>query len=256
MIECIKVVNLERSPERLARFIALHPGVPAERFPAVDGGTLDRDACVRDGIITDDNHYRTGAIGCAMSHINLWRECAAGTIPFHVVEDDIILRHDFQAMASAALATLADWDIVLWTHNLDWPLQIRPSPGFGVVVVQYDYEALQHEAFVSATAPTTLMPLVAAAGTGCYSVSPRGAARILNDCLPIGTAMPRYLEKLEGGWTNTGIDVELSRHYADWQAFVALPQLAAANHDQNNSSIRGHLAAMHDFRIANRAPID
>ncbi len=254
MIERIRIVNLERSPQRLAQFMEWHPGLPIERFPAVDGATLDRDACIRDGIIAADNRYIPGALGCAMSHINLWRQCAAGAEPFHVAEDDIVLRPDFLSVASTLLGTLDAWDIVLWTHNFDWPVQTRPAPGLGIVVVQYDYETVNQAQFRSGTVMPALLPLVTAAGTGCYSVSPRGAARMLADCLPVGHADASYLLKLGAGWDNTGIDVEMSRHYGDWLAYVALPPLAVSANSQVGSTIRGHFAAMHDPAIANRAP--
>jgi glycosyl transferase family 25 len=250
----LRVINLARSPERMARFAAQNPGLAAERSPAVDGAAIDRAACIRDGIIAAANAYRPGALGCALSHIALWRQCAAGTEAFHVSEDDVVFRHDFSTVAAALLAGLPEWDIVLWAHNLDWPVQIEPAPGTGVVVVQYDHEATAPDKFRSGTTVPLLAPLVSAAGTPCYSVSPRGAARMLAGCLPIGNVSARYLHKLDTAWYNTGIDVELCRHYADWRAFVALPFLAMADNDQSASTIRGHLQALHDPRIANRAP--
>ena len=256
-IERIRVINLERSPERLTRFIERHPGLPVERFPAVDGAGLDRDACVKDGVITADNEYSPGAIGLAMSHIKLWRQCSAGSEPFHIAEDDAILRRDFESVAGTLLDTLDDWDIVLWGHNRDWPVHIRPAQGVGVVVVQYDHEAVDETSlnlFRSATVTPILTPLFSAAGTCCYSVSPRGATRMLADCLPIGRESAKYLAKTGADWYNTGIDVELSRHYAEWRAYVALPLVAVSDNDQSASTIRGHLSAMHDPAIANRAP--
>lgn len=252
MIDCIKVINLDRTPERLTQFLARNPGVPAERFPAVDGALADRADCLRDGILDTDNIYRAGAIGCAMSHIGLWRDCAAGDKAFHIVEDDAILRHDFLPAANAMLGGLDEWDIILWGHNLDWPLQIKAAAGLGVVVVQYDHETLAVEPFQKTTTPSMLMPLVSAAALCCYSVSPSGAKRILADCLPVGSARPRYLEKLESGWANTGIDVELSRHYARWRSYVAFPMIAVSENIHSASTIQGHLAAIHDSAITNR----
>jgi GR25 family glycosyltransferase involved in LPS biosynthesis len=252
----LRIINLDRTPDRLAAFIARHPGVTFERFAAVDGGTIARADCIRDGIITPDNLYRPGAIGLALSHITLWRQCAAGSQPFHVAEDDISLRNDFRATAADLLAGLSEWDVVLWTNNFDWPVKIRPAPGVGPVVMQYDPEEARREfsLFPLATTRPTLTRLVSAAGTGCYSVSPRGAARMLADCLPLGRISASYVAKPGFGWDNMGIDVEMSRHYNDWQAFLSLPPLAVAPNDQSSSTIRGHLAAMHDPAIANRAP--
>jgi len=127
-----------------------------------------------------------GALGCAMSHVRLWRQCAAGNEPFHIAEDDLFCRTDFAATAQACLDRLTDWDIVVWAYNLDWPVQARLAPGSGVTVVQYDYTSVHHDRFRAGRVTPFLAPLVSAAGTGCYSISPRGAARALADCLPIG----------------------------------------------------------------------
>jgi hypothetical protein len=157
-------------------------------------------------------------------------------------------------MAAALLATLPAWDIVLWTNNFDWPVQLLP-PALGAAVLQYDPAALdkQLDQFRALTAPPALMKLGSAAGTSCYSISPAGAARMLADCLPLGRISASYVPKPGYGWDNMGIDVEMSRHYAKWQAFLAVPPLAVTPNDQTTSTIRGHLAAMHDPAIANRA---
>ena len=55
-------------------------------------------------------------------------------------------------------------------------------------------------------------------------------------------------------WNNTGIDVELSRHYAGPGAYVSVPLLAVTPNDRNRSTIRGHLAALHDPNRAANAP--
>lgn len=255
-IEPIRVINLDRTPERIKQFLARHPYLPVERFAAVDGAAIDRSACVREGIIAADNDYKPGAIGIAMSHVSLWRQCAAGTTAFHIVEDDVVLRHDFQAVAQRLLDTLDEWDVVLWGHNFDWPVQIRPAQGIGIGVVQYDHQAVDEtsvDSFRSDTVIPFLAPLYSAAGICCYSVSPSGAARMLADCLPIRGEAAEYLAKTGKSWNNTGIDVEMSRHYPKWRAYVAMPPVAVSYNDQSTSTIRGHLAAIHDPAIANRA---
>jgi GR25 family glycosyltransferase involved in LPS biosynthesis len=251
----VTVISLDRTPERFAKFRELHSGLAIERFPAVDGGRLDRSACIGDGLITEDNHYNAGALGTASSHVALWRQCAAAAGPLHIVEDDVILRADFAAMSAGVLQSLEHWDVVLWTHNFDWPVMVRPAAGVGPVVMQYDPEVAAREVdtFRAGRLRPMLVPLASAAGIGCYSVSPRGAARMLADCLPIGARQPRYVAGKGGEWANTGLDVEMSRHYDNWRAFLALPPLAVAPNDQSASTIRGHLAAMHDPAIAQKA---
>jgi len=250
-----RVINLTRTPERWTRFVEQNPGIPAERWAAVDGAKLDRQVCIKDGIITAANEFTPGALGVAMSHLTLWRECTAGSEPYHIAEDDVVFRKDLPSMAQSVLEGLKHWDIVLWGHNLDWPVQVSLAPGTGVTAVQYDHEALALDRFQAARVVPMLAPLISAAGLLCYSISPQGAAHILSQCLPVGNEVATYLVKIKDRhWLNSGIDVELSRHYARLRAFIALPLLAVGKNDQTASTIRGHLAAIHDYRIANRAP--
>jgi GR25 family glycosyltransferase involved in LPS biosynthesis len=255
MISPLRVISLDRTPERFTQFLKSNPHVPVERFPAANGIALDRSECVRQGVITEDNAYRPGALGAALSHVTLWRHCAARSEPYHIAEDDVILRADFPDAAAAMLRTLVTWDIVLWTHNFDWPVMLRP-PGVGPVVMQFNPEdvSLRPVAFQWAITPPILLPLVSAAGIGCYSVTPTGAAKLLAACLPIGNECATYVANLTRSWSNTGIDVEMARHYGDQHAFMAIPPLAVVPNNQTASTIRGHLASLHDPATANRAP--
>jgi GR25 family glycosyltransferase involved in LPS biosynthesis len=244
----LRVISLDRTPQRFEQFLALNPGISVSRFPACDGALLNVADCIRDGLVTERNAYIPGALGIARSHVTLWRECVAGGAPIHIAEDDVILREDFWPRVAAMLGALPAWDIVLWSHNFDWPVMVAPAPGTGRAVLQYlePGSAMDPFAFRFSAAPSYLLPLHSAAGIGCYSITPAGAAHLLARCLPIGTAMAEYATRPGTGWENTGIDVEMSRHYAGMAAFVAVPPLALAPNDQEASTIRGRLAALHD----------
>jgi GR25 family glycosyltransferase involved in LPS biosynthesis len=232
MIDLVHLINLDRSPGRLAEFAARHPNIPFTRFPAVEGAAFDRSAFIDSGLITADNTYTPGYIGSAASHTALWRMCAAGSKPFHIAEDDVVLHNDFAFVAEATLKTLCDWDLVLWVHNMDWPLEVRLSPGVGVCFVHYDPDGVDPGPMLAAEAPPKMLPLVTAAGIECYSLSPTGAAKLLELCLPIG-AEPAELSRYHKGpwWRNTGLDVEMSRHYRSLRAYVALPMIGYASND-------------------------
>jgi GR25 family glycosyltransferase involved in LPS biosynthesis len=247
----LRVISLDRTPQRFEQFRIWNRGLDIVRIPAVEGSLLDRAELLRQGLITDGCRYSAGALGNALSHIRLWQECAAGDAPFHIAEDDVILRADFHAMSAALLQSLPEWDIVMWTHNLDWPVKLRPGPGFGAATMQYEpgEGAQDHDTFRNATVMPVLPRLYSAAGTGCYSVSPQGAARMLADCLPLSGKPASYSPRPDVAWQNGGIDVEMCRHYENWRAHVALPPLAFAPNDMEASTIRGHLAALHSAHI-------
>jgi hypothetical protein len=242
MSELFRVISLDRTPQRFAQFMAWNPGLAVERFAAFDGALLSTQDCIAEGLITAANQYIPGALGVARSHVTLWRQCAAGTAPFHIAEDDVILRADFWEAAHRALDAIPEWDIVLWAYNMDWPVKFAPAAGIGPAFAHYSPDAMDIAAFRSATRPAVLLPLISAAGIGCYSISPAGAARMLAACLPIGDAPAEFAAKPGMGWRNTGLDVEMSRHYAGQRAFLAMPPLALAPNDQATSTIRGSLS--------------
>jgi GR25 family glycosyltransferase involved in LPS biosynthesis len=246
MMQC-HVINLQTRPDRLRNFQAANPGFAFERFDAVNGAAYSRDAAIRDGLITADNEYTDAAIGCALSHVSLWRHAVASGRPVCVLEDDVLVRDDFAAAATAMLAGLARWDVVFWTWNLDWPLCFLPGEGQARAWLQTDPYAIRgrYDAFKADTRPALLARLISLAAAACYVVSPEGAARLLRRCLPIGR-VPGDLYN-DGStaiaWINGGIDVEMSRHLAALDAYVAIPPLAVAINDLATSSIRGlHVA--------------
>ena len=190
--------------------------------------------------------YFPGALGAALSHSTLWKACAVGTEIFHIVEDDIVLRSDFGEIAKQQLSGLSDWDIVLWSHNLDWPVVVGPILGGENAVIQYAAKDVvtKLEAFQATTTQAALLPLVSAAGIGCYSLSPHGAAKLLATCLPIGSTQARFAVEGHLGWNNTGIDVEMARHYSKLRAYISFPPLAVTPNEFAKSTIRGHFAPM------------
>jgi glycosyl transferase family 25 len=237
----LTVISLDRTPRRFEQFLTWNPGIEVKRFPAIDGAKLSVMECIRNNLITKENTYIPGALGTALSHIALWRTCASGAEPFHIAEDDIVLRADFWARVGEFLNNLPDWDIALWSHNFDWPVVVAPVVGGALAAIQYDPQdkRIQLKAFRTTATQSALLPLVSAAGISCYSISPSGARRMLADCLPIGSNKARFAPVPGSGWNNTGIDVEMSRHYQNMRAFIAFPPLALAPNDHAESTIRG-----------------
>ena len=107
------VINLDRDQERLRLFLEVNGHLTDYvRFSAVDGRTMDRAALEREGIIAANLTYNNGQLGCALSHIALWRMAIAEDRIITVVEDDAILAPDFVAARDAFVRTLpAEWAI-------------------------------------------------------------------------------------------------------------------------------------------------
>ena len=71
----VHLINLDLSVHRLAKFFIRNPDLTGViRASGVDGSELDKQKLVEEGIIANDLSYRSGSLGCAMSHIGLWRK--------------------------------------------------------------------------------------------------------------------------------------------------------------------------------------
>ncbi len=101
----VLLINLDRSPERLAEFHAeaAHCGLAFERLPAVDGRTL-KEAEIA-ALVDPKFRFQPmgpGEIGIFLSHREAWRIAAAGPDRWTaVMEDDVRLADDVPALLAA-----------------------------------------------------------------------------------------------------------------------------------------------------------
>ncbi|WP_160000324.1 glycosyltransferase family 25 protein [Roseomonas sp. 18066] len=242
MDNLIRVISLDRTPERFALFQKLNPDLAIERFAACDGRLLDRRLCVEKGLFASGLPYSAGACGSAVSHIALWNDCISRDMPMHIAEDDAVIRPDFHAVAARLLAAQQGWDIVLWSHNDNWPVGlVSPVAGTVSVLEGAPLSAAilgdAYPVFRAFRGMPALVPLASAAGLGLYSISPRGARKLLQRCLPLAGEPARDARDLTKSWRNTALDVELSRHYAGLDAYLALPIMAVMINDEDMSTI-------------------
>ena len=240
MTVLVNVISLDRTPRRWQTFIEHNSAIPSRRFAAIDGALLDRDALVRDGIIDGSNRYSQSALGNLMSHVTLWRQCVADDVPYFIAEDDALLHPDFMERASAMLAPLGLWDICYWGWNFNWPLRVDLSPTVRNVVMVFDQADMRRQIrlFRGSETSSALVRLDSCAGIVCYSISPRGAANLLDRCLPVGMTPARAVIKPGSAWRNTALDVEMSRHHAGLLSFACLPPLAFVLNDNSTYAER------------------
>ena len=238
-VERITVISLDRTPQRLRRFVELNSHLSIDLFSAVDGHDLDRGRCIESGLIASDNLYTPGALGSAASHVALWRRCVDSKRPIHIAEDDAVIRHDFAAVAGGMLARLPSWDYVLWGWNFDWPMKLQLGPGLGTAILEANQNELRQEwrSFQASRPAATLARLVTCSGTCCYSLSPDGARRLLERALPVGAAPAAFALNAQVTVANTSLDIELSRHFEALEAYVAIPCLAMSLNVHGESTI-------------------
>jgi GR25 family glycosyltransferase involved in LPS biosynthesis len=108
----IRVISLTSTPERRRRFAEAHEGVGFAFFDAIDGRTAAHTPFLH----VPHTH---GAIGCALSHLALWRLATTTGETLTIAEDDAILRHDFEVASAVAMARAPrDWHIIVWEFRL------------------------------------------------------------------------------------------------------------------------------------------
>jgi GR25 family glycosyltransferase involved in LPS biosynthesis len=115
------VINLKRRPDRLRNFFTKNKDelYPITVFEGVDGKTLLPSHKVQKAFSTGDYNYRRGIVGCAMSHIKIWKEFVTklSTNYCIVFEDDAELCKDFHHKVLYLLDKHKDFDIMFLHYN-------------------------------------------------------------------------------------------------------------------------------------------
>ncbi|WP_338699206.1 glycosyltransferase [Bradyrhizobium sp. 26S5] len=223
----ICVLNLDQSTGRWDKFRTRNAHLGRfERISAIDGSKLDRSQLERQGLIAPGLDYSAGALGCALSHVQLWQKAASQDQPMTVFEDDAVSHPAFDEHRSAVLAQLpADWDVILWGYVYD-PLFLWIDLGFSAAELRF-YDRTEPFAWSDTSDGRPIYRphrLRHAFGTQAYSISPRGASRLLSAVLPLkkqfipfpGT--PIVIE-------DQGIDGAMNTAYQAMRSFVCVPPL-------------------------------
>lgn len=238
----IYVISLDRSVERFSTFLERNAHLAdITRARAVDGACLDRDDLLARGVLSPEVGYTNASLGCAVSHACLWQIASAMDMPMTIAEDDALFRHDFGASAHALIATLPrDWDLVQWGWNFNSLLCVDLLPGIASCVLLCDQDGIRQNMarFQQTELPLAAFRLLRAHGIVCYSVSPAGAKKLLELCLPIRD-VDVWFPVANLVTRNDGIDMMMSLAYPEMRAFVSLPPLVVTENRPETSTIRG-----------------
>jgi GR25 family glycosyltransferase involved in LPS biosynthesis len=234
-------LNMAKRTERNERFLKWNaPVADVERVEAVNGSGLRVEELIRNGMIQEPlKTYTAGGLGCAASHKKMWERSVAENAVVTVAEDDAVLNRRFAQKAEALLASLGpDWDIVLWGWNFDAILHFEILEGMKRMVMRPDRRPLGDRLceFQEKDYDARPFRLIAAFGTICYSVSPKGAEQLLRLCFPLKNERIT-VPGMKGTLPNAGIDVVMIKHYRKLKSYVSLPPLVWTENDKSASDI-------------------
>lgn len=206
------LINMDRSRDRLrAATRQLNAaGVPFVRVAAVDGGVVDRSALATSGDATGwcTRFCTDGMLGCALSHIGVWKRVRDDDLPCALVlEDDVELVPGFASKLRAALRQVPDdYDLLyLGCFGLCSPLSSSSTTDDGGGIGVVDVGAASDAAASMAVKPLVIALTFATSrrrrqrvrlgarvgdgsifvpvfpsGTHCYVISAQGAAKLAN----------------------------------------------------------------------------
>jgi GR25 family glycosyltransferase involved in LPS biosynthesis len=231
------VISLERTPERLSAFMRDNGGlIDFTLVPAVDGENLP---FIEPSISDGTSQYSNGAMGCALSHINLWKQVAASGRAATILEDDAVLNENFRAYQERLiLSAPPEWDLILWGWNFDSILHVDPQSGVGMTLMSFDQSEMRKgvETFKKSQLDSSLYKLRNAFGTMCYSISKSGAEKMMYRILPLRRDV-MYIPGFKGFIKNFGLDSIMNKYYSELSCLVSYPPIAVTHNDKNQSTV-------------------
>jgi hypothetical protein len=229
-----KVINLNRTPERLREFRRINHWFSFERFEAIDGKLVDRTKLVELNLMTlpTSKRYTDGAVGVAMSHRALWQECIESNESFTIIEDDAYLNPDIKSIIEKYTDN-DNWDFIFWGSNLDQWMGIELIPGITTAHVTFDHPLLLkniNQITKIKIENPVLYRCYWGVGLVCYSINPKSAKYLLDVIFPLKD----YFDFRD----NFGIDNSIIEELQNMKSFMCMPPLVLTKNDRLNSTIQ------------------
>lgn len=246
------VINLDRSTARWGTFQRMNaPVIPFSRFSAIEGAAQSRAGLAASGVLNQDVPYTDGAVGCAMSHVALWKKAISENRNLTICEDDAVFNAEFPLRSEALLQQLEGrFDLILWGWNFDSVMSYQLLPGVSICAARFDQGRMRAnlERFRTLRFQPTLYRLARAFGLPAYTVSPQGAQTLLSRCLPLRNMSVRF-PGYDHMFPNNGIDIVMSALYPDLRAYVSLPPLVVTPNERAVSTVQTDGADLHETII-------
>ena len=237
------VISLKRSKERRSIFLRENSHVDFTFFDAIDGSSLSKSIIHDPNLFSLNLRYTKGAYGCALSHLSLWEFAIQENHVVTIIEDDVILRVDFEHQKNKLIESLDfDWDIVLWGWNFDHVLSLNLIPNISPVMILFNQDQLRSstDSFKIEMHEPILYPLDKTFGIPAYSISPKGAKLFKSSCFPLipfEIQFPLMDRKIH----NNGIDIAMNMVYQNSASLVSFPPLAITKNIHEISTVQNNI---------------
>jgi glycosyl transferase family 25 len=220
----IFVINLKRSTDRREQFDKNNSKyIHKYNFhEAVDGNQLEINKLPSNIYDKKATGYTKGAIGCALSHYQLWDKCSNEDKPFLILEDDVIANKNFTEHLRSVMNMLPkNFDILLLSYNFDSLLCFNNTiyEQCNSIFNKTKMTQLDIDNFVSSQIYPSIAKLKYCFGIAAYIVSPKGAKLLKEKCFPLNNRIIENMPFLNNLKCYT-IDCMMNSIYKDINAFV------------------------------------
>ena len=221
----IFVISLEKSKERKDTFDKYNSKyINYSYHTAIDGSKIIIEDLDKKVFKRGSQNYSKGAIGCALSHLQLWEKCIELNKPIIIMEDDAIVSKNFNKNVNNLMNNLlpTKWDIVQLNYNFDSVLSYD-NTNYETCVCMFNKTKVTKEHitnFINSKINTTIAKLNYCFGMSCYMLSPDGAKKLKSNCFPLDNRIINIpLLKSISCFT---IDCMMNSLYKDMTSFVTI----------------------------------
>ena len=221
----IFVISLESSTERKVTFDNYNSKyIKYTYHNAVDGKKININNLDKSLFKKGSQNYSNGAIGCALSHLQLWDKCIELNKPIVIMEDDAIVSRDYNKHINNIMNNLLPktWDIVQLNYNFDSVLSYNNTnyETCNCTFNKHKITKTDISNFVNTKIITTIAKLNFCFGTSAYIINPIGAKKLKDKCFPLDNRVINlpFLNNIRC----FTIDCMMNSIYKDIQAYVCI----------------------------------
>jgi len=221
----IYVISLERSKDRRDIFDSNNSKyIKYTYHNAVDGKLLNLNDVDKQIFTKGSKIYSNGAVGCALSHLQLWDKCIELNKPIIILEDDAIVSRNFNSHINNLLNSIFPnkWDIIQLNYNFDSVLSYKNTNYETCNCIFNKTKLTKNDisTFVNSKINTTFAKLNHCFGMSAYIINPSSAKILKEKCFPLDNRILNipFLNKI----MCSTIDGMMNSVYKDISAYVCI----------------------------------